>query len=54
MGCLAGPSIDTYKALVFAVCKEYLIKITFSTTKNMFLHTSQVAISIDLESGFYL
>jgi len=50
----AGPSIDSIKALAFAVCEYYLIKIAFSTTKDMFLDALQIAISINLESIFYI
>jgi len=53
VGRPAGPSIDSYKALVFAVCQYYLIKVAFSTTNNTFLHALQFAISINVESVFY-
>ena len=53
-GRLAGPSIDSYKAIVFAVYLSYLAKIVFSTTNDMCLHAVQLAIWIDLESVFFL
>jgi hypothetical protein len=53
-GRQAGPSIDSYKALVFAVYLLYYTKIVFSTTKDTCLHTVQLAISINLESVFFL
>jgi len=54
VGRLAGPSIDSYKALVFAVYLSYLTKIMFSTTNDTCLHAVQLAILINLKSVFFL
>jgi len=53
-GRLAGPSIDSIKALAFGVCEYFLIKIAFPTTKDMSLEALQLAISIIFEPVFYL
>ena len=50
----ANASIDWIKALAFALCEHYLIKIAFSTTMDMFLHALQLVISINFELVFYL
>jgi hypothetical protein len=50
----AGPSIDSYKALVFVVCYSYHIKIAFSTPNNSFLDALQLAISLNSELVFHL
>jgi len=54
VGHLAGPSINSYKALVFGLYLLYLTKIVFSTTNDTCLHAVQHAISINLESVFFL
>jgi succinate-acetate transporter protein len=51
---LAGPSIDSFKALVFGVYLSCLTKIVFSITNDTCLHAVQLAISINLESVFFL
>jgi len=52
--CLAGPSIDSYKGLVFAFYLSYVTKIVFSTFNDTCLHSVQLAILINLEAVFFL
>jgi len=49
-----GPSIDSYKTLVFPVYLSYLTKVVFSTTNDTCLDAVQLVISINLESVFFL
>ena len=53
-GHAAGPSVDSYNALVFAVRWLYVIKIMHLAASNLFLHVLQCAILIILESVFFL
>jgi len=50
----AGPSVDSYNAVVFAVCKYYIIKMVYSTWSNCFSHVLQFGTSIILESIHFL
>jgi hypothetical protein len=50
----ANVSVDSIKALAFALCEYYPIKIAFSTTMDMFLHALQLGISINFELVFDL
>jgi len=54
VGHLAGPSEDWYNALVFAVWYLYRIKITYSTLSNLGLRVLQFAISIIVESIYFV
>jgi len=49
----AGSSMDSTRALTFGVCELYLIKIAFSSTKDMHWHAEQLAIWSNLVSVFY-
>ena len=54
VGSPAGPSVDSFDALVSAVWKWYLPKIMYSTSSDHSLHVLQFAISIILESVVFL
>jgi hypothetical protein len=54
VGRPAGPSVDLYNVLLFAVGKLYVIKIRYLTANNLFLHVLQSVTLIILEYVLFL